>query len=117
MYNVYVVLWLISLRVKCKIFLLNNMFLLNNLKQTSEKNVAPVRARTLTSRSLGKHPNHLDHWLYMLLTVLNSPLRAYWSVPRDLDLVHCHLQWLILFILLSCQWRVKDSEEHVESVV
>ena len=37
------------------------MFLLNNLKQMSEKNVALGGAQTLTSHSLDKHPNHLDH--------------------------------------------------------
>ena len=58
--------------------LLNNMFPLNNLKQTSEKNVALGGAQTLTSCSPGKCPNHLGHQLYMLPTVLNSPLRAYW---------------------------------------
>ena len=38
-------------------------------------------AQTLTPCNLGKCPHHLDHWLYMLPTVLNSPLRAYWSGP------------------------------------
>ena len=52
------------------------MFLLNNLKQMSEKNVALRGVRTLTSHSPGKYPDHLDHRLYMLLTVLNSPLRG-----------------------------------------
>ena len=36
--------------------------------------------QALTSHSQGKCPNHLDHGLYMLLTVFNSPLRAYWSI-------------------------------------
>ena len=62
-----------------QIYFLNNKFLLNNLRQTSEKNVALGGAQMHTSHSLGNHPNHLDHWLHMLLTVLNSPLRAYWS--------------------------------------
>ena len=78
------------------------MFLLNNLKQTSEKNVAPGGAQTYSSYSLGKHPNHLDHWLYMLLTVLNSPLRAYWSGPglwtcalpsAVMYVAHLHIIW------------------------
>ena len=61
------------------------MILINDLKQTSEKNVALGRAQTCTSHSLDEHLNHLDHQLYMFLTVLNSPLRVYWSGPRDLD--------------------------------
>ena len=39
-----------------------------------------------TTCSLGKCPNHLDHQHHMFLTVFNSPLRAHWSGPRDLDL-------------------------------
>ena len=73
------------------------MILINNLKQTSEKNVVLDRAQTCTSHSLGKCPNHLDHWLYMLLTVFNSPLRVYFGlVPGTLctaicsDLPHLH---------------------------
>ena len=54
------------------------MFLLNNL-YGSEKNVALRGTQTLTSHSPGECPNHLDHHLYMLLTVFSSPLRAYWS--------------------------------------
>ena len=37
------------------------MFLINNLKKTSEKNVALGGAWTHTSYSLGECPNHLDH--------------------------------------------------------
>ena len=49
--------------------LVNNMIFLNNLKQASEKNVVLGGAQTLTSHSLGEHPNNFDDWLYMLLTV------------------------------------------------
>ena len=81
-----------SVRVKRSVikkifyFLENNMILINNLKQASEKNVALGGAQTLTSHSPGKHCNHLDHQLYMLLTVLNSPPRVYWSWSRTLTL-------------------------------
>ena len=37
------------------------MFSHKQLKQTSEKNVAPGGAQFLTSHSLGKCPNHLDY--------------------------------------------------------
>ena len=60
---------------------INNMFSCKQLKHMSEKNIALGGTQTLTSHSLGKHPNHLNHQLYMLLTVLNSSLSAYWSGP------------------------------------
>ena len=41
-----------------------------------EKNVALGRAPTCTSCSPGECSSHLDHWLYMLLTVFRSPLRS-----------------------------------------
>ena len=40
--------------------LVNDMILLNNLKLTSEKNVALGGAQILTSHSPGKHPDPLD---------------------------------------------------------
>ena len=60
----------------------------------------------------------------MVLTVLNSPLRAHWSGPRDLDLVHSKgsLQMAVHKVkvlgtrLMISQWRGKDSEKHVESM-
>ena len=61
------------------------MILINNLKQTSEKNVAPGGAQTLTSHSLGEHPNHLDHHLdYMLLTTLTLHWELIGLVPGTL---------------------------------
>ena len=37
------------------------MFFHKQPKQTSEKNVPLGGAQTLASRSLGEHPNYLDH--------------------------------------------------------
>ena len=59
-----------------------------------EKNVAPARAQTCIFCSLGECPNHLDHQVCMLFTCHSSSLRAYWPGPRDLDLEHCHLQFI-----------------------
>ena len=50
-------MWVASLEKKDTV---NNMILLNNLKQTSERNVALGGSQTLTSHSPGEHPNHLD---------------------------------------------------------
>ena len=41
--------------------IVSNMFHLNTLKQTSEKNVALQGAQTLTSHNLGECPNHLNY--------------------------------------------------------
>ena len=88
----------------------NNMLLLNNLHD-SEKNVTLGGAWTLTSHSLGKCPNHLDYQLYMLLTVLNSPLRAYWSGPRDQTnklstMYYIYIVDVVIYLLhVFCFWR------------
>ena len=58
------------------------MFSNKQPRHMSEKNVALGGAQTLTSHCLVEHPKHLDHQIYMLPTVLNSALKAYWSGPR-----------------------------------
>ena len=70
--------------LSCFTVLLNNMFLINSLGQWKE--CSSGWSSNPTSHCLGECPNHLDHQLYMLLTVLNSLLRAYWSWSRTLTL-------------------------------
>ena len=43
------------------LYYINNMFLINNLNGQREKNVAPGRAQTSTSHTLGEPSYHLDH--------------------------------------------------------
>ena len=69
--------------------------------QSKEKRVASGGTQTHTSCSPGKCPKHLDQQHYLTFLCLSSPLRAYWSDPRDFDLLHCHLPFLPKDIMVS----------------
>ena len=71
-----------------------------------EKNVALGGAQTHTSHSLERHPNHLDHQLYMLLSVFNSQLRAYWSWSRTLTF--CALPSAVTHFSASAHHLLED---------
>ena len=60
------------------------------------------RAWTCTSCNLGKHPNHLDNRAIASHLLSSSPLRALWSVLRDLDLFYCHLQFIHI---IAFEWH------------
>ena len=105
--------------LSCFTVLLNNMFLLNDLKQMSEKNVVLRGAQTLTSHSLGDYPNHLEHWS----TGFSLSLTLHWEliglVPGTLTLCNAicsdvslfsasahHLsEDICMFYILEQNWR------------